>query len=443
MKKLLITILIILIPFIVNAEKYNLDFESPLIHTNFTYNKFYKDGYIFVDSLESDMSTMINYYDTNGDLIKSKIINSYRTYDVNTKDEYIYLYGEDSNYYSSFEKVDENFKKVKSFVMGDHEELNGVYVTYGFTIENNKIVALTRDYNAGAYKVLEISLDLEEYQLKEIDKTEYPLLHFQAFLENNGINSKDVIEKNGYYYATTSNTICPEEYVNHCFSFAVLNKYNEEYELIWSKEYNQYNSFINVLTINDKIYLNINEGSYLNNFDKIGGLYEVTEEGEILDKIIPDSNINSITTDNSNILVSSGTFRACVGANSYQIEDRCKSAINHKVYTLEYNIDTKTDGNGEIKAIHNSKAGAGITFEVIPKEGYVLSAVKVTDALGNVITFTDYKFTMPSSDVTIEAVFIKETKNPDTKDAIIIAIVILLISFTSIILIKYKEKKLS
>ena len=325
--------------------------------------------------------------------------------------------------------------------MGNHEELNGVYVTYGFTIENNKIVALVHDYNAELDKVLEISLDLEEYQLKEIDKSEYPLLHFQAFLENNGINSEDVIEKNGYYYATTSNDVCPEEYVNNCFSFAVLNKYNEDYELIWSKEYNQYNSFISVLTINDKIYLNITGGSYLNNFDKIGGLYEVTEEGKILDKIIPDSNINSITTDNSNILVSSGTFRACVGANSYQIEDRCKSAINHKVYTLEYNIDTKTNGNGEVKAIHNSKAGAGITFEVIPKEGYVLSEVKVIDSLGNVITFTDYKFTMPSSDVTIEAVFVPA--NPNTKDEILIAIVILLVSLIAVIIVRNKEKGLN
>lgn len=82
-------------------------------------------------------------------------------------------------------------------------------------------------------------------------------------------------------------------------------------------------------------------------------------------------------------------------------------------YGFDYIIDTKTDGNGEITS-EKVEAGKGeeIKFTVTPKEGYVLGAVKVTDSEGNVVIFTDYTFTMPSSDVLIEATFI--SKNPDT-----------------------------
>ncbi len=94
---------------------------------------------------------------------------------------------------------------------------------------------------------------------------------------------------------------------------------------------------------------------------------------------------------------------------------------------VEYEIATKVEGQGEIKAITKSGAGSGVTFEVTPKPGYVLSVVKVTDAAGNVITFTDYTFTMPSSDVLIEAVFVPS--NPNTKDIAIIGVLLLAIGF--------------
>ena len=92
---------------------------------------------------------------------------------------------------------------------------------------------------------------------------------------------------------------------------------------------------------------------------------------------------------------------------------------------IEYEITTRVEGQGEIKATTKSGPGSGVTFEVTPKPGYVLSVVKVTDAAGNVITFTDYTFTMPSSDVLIEAVFVPS--NPNTKDIAIIGVLLLAI----------------
>ena len=101
-------------------------------------------------------------------------------------------------------------------------------------------------------------------------------------------------------------------------------------------------------------------------------------------------------------------------------------------YSNSYNINTKVAGQGKIKVDTTTAAsGEGVTFTVEPEEGYVLSAVKVTDANGNVIEFHDYTFTMPSADVTIEAVFElehkDETQNPLTIDTILIVLPTLLI----------------
>ena len=71
------------------------------------------------------------------------------------------------------------------------------------------------------------------------------------------------------------------------------------------------------------------------------------------------------------------------------------------------------------------------------KEGYVLGVVKVTDKDGNVLTFTDYKFTMPSSDVTIEATFLPE--NPETSD--LITYIILLFGLTTLFIIYIKNEQ--
>lgn len=96
-------------------------------------------------------------------------------------------------------------------------------------------------------------------------------------------------------------------------------------------------------------------------------------------------------------------------------------------FNLIHEVLTKTDGNGTITATKvNAYWGDAVEFTITPKEGYVLSEVVVTDANGNVITFTDYKFTMPNADVTIEATF--SVANPETYAFIGITLVVLLVA---------------
>ena len=128
-------------------------------------------------------------------------------------------------------------------------------------------------------------------------------------------------------------------------------------------------------------------------------------------------------------------------------------SVNCKVGVAEiktkYNIETKvTSGKGTIKVVNTASSGDEITFEVVPEKGYVLDVVKVTDASGKVVTFKDYKFTMPSADVTIEAIFVKKVdkiieekiKNPETRAGIAIIGLTILSVAALIITIKNGKK---
>ena len=148
------------------------------------------------------------------------------------------------------------------------------------------------------------------------------------------------------------------------------------------------------------------------------------------------------TTDNMFITSSSPKFPMAkleVGPRHeglYAVGD----AMIVEYYEAPFNIVTKTDGNGTVTATQKkADRGTDVEFEVKPNEGYVLGNVKVIDNDGNVIIFTDYKFTMPSADVIIEATFIKEEKNPETSDILIVLFILTTIISIGFI-IKNKKK---
>ncbi len=122
------------------------------------------------------------------------------------------------------------------------------------------------------------------------------------------------------------------------------------------------------------------------------------------------------------------------------------NGINIALFPKSYALDTKgkTDTKGDLKILYYEmpydinvvkKTGGNVTItkkkaytgEVIevtatPDKGYVLGKVLVTDTSGNTLTYTEGKFTMPSSDVTVEAQFVPE--NPDTAAFIGLAIIV-------------------
>ena len=96
-------------------------------------------------------------------------------------------------------------------------------------------------------------------------------------------------------------------------------------------------------------------------------------------------------------------------------------------YYFIHPIETKTDGNGKIEVIENSRYGEKVSFVITPNEGYQIDIIKVTDADGNVLTFTDNAFTMPNANVTIDVSFVEEVKNSETADIAIMSCIIIII----------------
>ena len=122
--------------------------------------------------------------------------------------------------------------------------------------------------------------------------------------------------------------------------------------------------------------------------------------------------------------------------STYRNPEDVSSVIVH--ISPDYIINKKTTGNGTITAtLEKAEEGTAVRFTVTPDPGYVLSMVKVIDANGNVLIFTDNTFVMPSSDVTIEAIFVPI--NPKTGDIAIFTITIIAIISASILLIQKKK----
>ena len=110
-----------------------------------------------------------------------------------------------------------------------------------------------------------------------------------------------------------------------------------------------------------------------------------------------------------------------------------------EAYYLPRKIKTKVNGEGTINVVDNARYGDEIIFEAIPKEGYVIDSIKITDSNGEVVSYSNNKFTMSASDVLIEAVFLP--KNPETNDMAIISVFLITALMFGVMLINYKKVK--
>lgn len=225
----------------------------------------------------------------------------------------------------------------------------------------------------------------------------------------------------------------------------------------------EYEKFMKQIEESEEISYNTSHIDYAVEFEDNYFTLIVSKEGELL-LVYTDKNneteIRSIKVNNEELanyeigtaaLVSEedgiNVFLVAGGEpcpRSIEIPSECFSNgdIIMQHYKLKYNIITKINGSGTITAKQTiADSGEEITFTVEPKEGYVLGEVKVIDANGNVVVFTDYTFTMPSADVIIEATFIKEVENSNTSDSTIMMFIATM-SILVFIAANYQKQKL-
>ena len=343
---------------------------------------------------------------------------TYNTYDYSNKNNGTYI--TDTSYY--FRSTEDNkdtylydynsstLIKINPRTLEVEKEITAIIPIKDMVLHEDKV------YINNSNKYYVYNKDLSDY--KEITKEEYYSIEDEYY----NIKPKNVISDKEY-----------EKFINYLES--ELGNLNKRLFINYAIEYN--NQYYTVIINEGNIVSLVYADKDLTDF----GLVSLKNDDFLTDELISRtfllSNSNGIT-----LLSTIGDY--CAEANTidyyplYQNSyESCGANIIFQTYTPIYNIETKTDGNGTIKVLSTAKSGEGVTFEITPKEGYVLGVVKVTDKDGNVLTFTDYKFTMPSSDVTIEATFLPE--NPETSD--LITYIILLFGLTTLFIIYIKNEQ--
>ena len=104
--------------------------------------------------------------------------------------------------------------------------------------------------------------------------------------------------------------------------------------------------------------------------------------------------------------------------NTIQVTRRSSGGSGHA--DTRYDVDVKDAANGTVKASSTGASeGATVTLTVTADEGYTLDKLTVTDKNDKEVKLTNkgdgkYTFTMPASDVTVEASFIEGSTLPFT-----------------------------
>ena len=290
--------------------------------------------------------------------------------------------------------------------------------------ETEKYVYITNNDENGYLRISK-----EDFTCVEADFTAIPEEDKEAMEDLAGAITDYYVQseyKDGYFVYIDDNYDEEDNYLTSNFGYYCDGEIKWKVSIYyWNKfvssgttvEYNNNLIFVNYDIDKDPVLITIDENGNILEENKMVDYFEGIEDYDYynFEHIIPGENGFFVT----------GSYVFLEDAENIYLDERLSQSAP-MYFQKKYKIYTQTDGNGNVTSSQEWGFGKEtVTFTVTPNEGYVLSEVKVTDSEGNVLIFTDYTFTMPSADVTIEAKFIIEETNPETSDiAIIMAIVI-------------------
>lgn len=477
MKKILYLIILLLIPFIVNAKQIYEVKWSKNSENDYDFIKEKDNKFFFIESGKQGLNIVA--FDQNGnetireeynilspnyewsfnELKKRDIIYEERTKEDGTRyflnPPLIFeLYLNDNGYW---EQTSINYK---SLTEEEKKEYTGEYYDLYNTIYKENIENVYNLLIQNDYTIL-VGVNEDNYTLYIYDKNYNRILkkdYDQVF----GSSATDIDNNNIYIIVEKHNH--KEKKVNF-----ILERYNLQGTKISEEDITQKIQTANKYT-NEELYestitdLNIVNGGILltivhsaNNEllqQCINGEDIITQSDYSVDT--PNNNTNtdrytycinevidlfknsrnsrsSIDPDNNLIDLTSGWQNAGVSTDFNR-------GIS-KSSTIKLEIQTEADikvleGIGNVK-LYNITSD-GYEFLVEPEPNYEIEEIVVTDINGNKQTFKDRKFILPTNDVTIEAKFI--SVNPNTVDHIIIGIGSAFISALMFIIIAKKFK---
>ena len=482
MKKLFFLLLTIMAFIgIVKADEYYFDYRTKTAYAEVTTNIQFKDGFVFTDSdyVSRKEKVYLSYYDIEGKLIKSNTLEDRRILQIVTDNNYLYaLGGKYSNIGHSYAiyKIDENLNVVKEAILDnysyvfDDQTYSGNEKWAGLKtikIENGKVKILSVNPGQGngeiLFNVITLDTDLNNQTLKPLSETndfeevKISLNKIDPTLQDDedtyyfgepAMLGENVLFSFGRYGVCEQNNI-----INHndnqpqllmladdCERYATLTLYDKNGQVKWTKDFKNYYTIDNI-RVNSKHIVALAREYEKNSYEEEASIDIIIMDhnGNILQTIERKTGYGRLELDEDSLTFTSFNYEMCQEAFPYD-DPGCTAKVQHEVYLMEYKIETKvTKGKGTVEAIKSSRPGAPVTFVVTPEEGYVLGEVRVTDANGKTVIFKQNTFTMPSADVTIEAVFLPA--NPETKDLAIALLIMLSIITLVITLIEGKKLK--
>ncbi len=417
----------------VNAVSLELIDESDTIYSSKTTILDYRGGSLFINTESGDpgyFGALLNYSDSKK-IVKTKEFTDLTLESVAVDGDNIYAYGYkrlSNPYYNAryLFILDKDFNIVNEVDVRPFVDQYGLGSTYNIgkaIFKDNKFIILLYYTNNGEkLKVMTVSKNLSIESVTDYEDSQY----------KNDImpyNSLEMKYGKGKLIASDNSTNCSSVFIDRACYGSELKYVDQNNKTKWEQDFTNYEGIRDIKYNDYHIFVATMSG-------KLVILYPT---GEIA-QVVKDLNINSnlyLTNDYLAVAKVGTPGQLCTMAfNEY---DRCEDAMKLQIYHLSYHIKSKvTKGKGNVEVIGKSDSGEGVTFKVTPEEGYVLGRIKVTDANGNVVYFTNNTFTMPHADVTIEVEFL--VANANTTDAIILTATLLFI--LSFIVIMVQRKKL-
>lgn len=416
----------------------------------FTDNIAYQNGFITSIIDKYDLASNLTKYDPDGKILKNNKINNYIIITLKNVNNNIYALALNGSNNIELLKIKDDLTLEKHLNL-EIEITESPDPILGVTIYDLLGVTSIKEDESNIYILVEefivkVAKDMSSFETinptQEDIATYFP--EYEEIILNPITNLKQYISvienKKQLIYTGFDIEECPPRGIECINDIDAIIRLDEDNKTLWEKEYPDYLFVYNPQVVNKYI---VAVGVKKVEDDTQKEIIILDMNGNIVQTIVNDDPF-IITGGNYNFMVNNVDESSEYCPIAPHSSTRTAPAIKcykhwQKVYYIPLNISTKVEGKGKIEVVESAHNGEQVTFKITPEEGYVLGVVKVTDADGNVLTFTSNTFTMPSSNVTIEATFIPE--NPETSDIKIIVLSVILIIGSIIGFINFKKVK--
>ena len=411
--KLLILFFVCFLPVMVDA-KVNYKFDWDLYDKLFWYKE--NDEYNFLSYYDWDFFMSIDVYDKNGNFVKDK--------ELTDADH------ENLKYSKGFD----NYKRLLAYYYGElYDEETDLFYNVNY---NSGTIGY---YDSSQEKYVEMDFEDDLSFTKHLLGKRYDI--YLKYIDKYQTYFVDYF--NGYYATYMYELSTDSEYVS------VL---DENLNVIIDIKTNKFNPI--VYAYDDLIYVAV-DNDKINVYTKDGNKYDSINI--VHDLIDPYTNSYCVKYVMNNFMIADNELfilydrqwceesRIRMRDADDALKDRLKTGISKGSITLKYTLEcevnavSSSDGEFTYETKVDDDGRSYVELKVVPKDGYSVEEIIVTDANGERIEVINNKFYRPLNDVKIEVKYVKGEylPIPDTflgksVSLIIIGLILLCLGFYTI-----------